>query len=320
MRLRVLSIVAALSAACCFGQTAEPLQGQWVCVTEHAAFSIRDTAEPVVFDGKMWLSNGYYNGNVLTRDLWSSGDGKTWTLVNTATPYDGYSELVAYKGRMWAVKGSVWSSTDGVHWIQECPQTPFGVQGYGELVVFKDRMWQLGGGEDVWSSSDGKQWTCVTEKAPYGKRSAAAVAAFNGRLWLMGGHINAPRVPPEKHYPGFSTFNDVWRSTDGANWECVLEHAPWAPRMWFVAETYKDRLWIIGGFDNVHGANFGDVWYTDDGRAWRQFESPTVFSPRHEPTTYVYKDRLWVVAGNSWPLMNDVWQLVLKDARDAGPK
>jgi hypothetical protein len=88
--------------------------------------------------------------------------------------------------------------------------------------------------------------------------------------------------------------------------------------MWFVAEEYAGRLWIIGGFDNIHGANFGDVWYTQEGREWRRFESPIRFSPRHEPTTYVYKGGLWVVAGNSWPLMNDVWRLVLENAKEAG--
>lgn len=89
--------------------------------------------------------------------------------------------------------------------------------------------------------------------------------------------------------------------------------------MWFVAETYAGRLWVIAGFDNAYSANFGDVCYTKDGREWRQFESPTVFSPRHQPTTYVYKGCLWVVASNSWPLMNDVWQLALERAEVEGP-
>lgn len=292
--------------------TEDPLRGQWVRVTEQAAFSIRDTAEDAVLDGKMWLSNGYYYSNVLTRDLWSSADGKTWTLVSDATPYDGYSEMVVYKGRLWAVKGSVWSSADGVNWTQECPKTPFGVRSYGELVVFQDEMWQLGSGPDVWRSSDGKTWTCVTEKAPYGERAAAAVASFDGKLWLMGGRNNTPRVPPEKHYPQYSTFNDVWCSSDGAQWERVLDQAPWAPRMWFIAQVYTDRLWIIGGFDNVNGGNLGDVWHTRDGKEWQRFDSPVTFSPRHEPTCYVFDGSLWVVAGNSWPLMNDVWRLTVE--------
>jgi hypothetical protein len=47
---------------------------QLVEVTSHASFSPRDTAEGAVFAGKMWLSNGYYHGNVVSRDLWGSSD------------------------------------------------------------------------------------------------------------------------------------------------------------------------------------------------------------------------------------------------------
>ena len=293
---------------------AQPAPG-WVRVTEHAAFSPRDTAEDLVFDGKMWISNGYYHGNVLTRDLWSSTDGVTWTLVNDKTPYDGYSELVVYDNKMWAIKGSVWTSTDGVTWTRVLEKTPFGARGYGEVVVHEGKMWQLGSGRDVWCSTDGVNWTCVAKEAPYDSRSASAVTVFQGKLWVMGGSLGKPNDPPEKGYPSMTTCNDVWCSADGATWTRVLEHAPWAPRMWFVSKVYAGRMWIIGGFDNVHAANFGDVWYTEDGTTWHEFISETKFSPRHEPTVYVYDKSLWVVAGNSWPVTNDVWKLTLPEAK-----
>jgi hypothetical protein len=310
-----LPLAAALlvCAAPASAEDASTVKNQWIRVTEQAAFSIRDTAEDCVFDGKMWLSNGYYYDNVLSRDLWTSTDGKTWTLVNDATPYDGYSEMVVYKGKMWAVKGSVWTSTDGVAWEQVLDKTPFGVRGYGEVVVFRDEMWHIGGGDGIWRSTDGKTWTCALEKAPYGARTASAVVPFQGKLWLMGGRTNATGDPVEKHYPQFTTYNDVWCTADGVNWEQAVAHAPWSPRMWVVGAAYRDRLWIVGGFDNRNGTNLGDVWYTEDGQEWRRFDSPTVFSPRHEPTLYVFDGSLWVVAGNSWPLMNDVWRLTLGD-------
>jgi hypothetical protein len=293
------------------GKKAEPAARGWVKLADKAAFSPRDTAEDLVYDGKMWLSNGYYHGGKLSRDLWSSKDGITWTLVNRDTPYDGYSEMVVFRDKMWAVKGSVWYSTDGVNWTQVLAKTPFGVRGYGELVVHEGKMWQLGSGADVWNSSDGVNWTCVTKEAPYGRRHASAVTVYKGRLWLMGGDIPKPNDPPEKGYPKITTLNDVWSSPDGANWTRVLEHAPWAPRMWFISKVYADKMWIIGGFDNVHHLNFADVWHTEDGATWRELVSETKFSPRHEPTCYVYENSLWVVAGNMWPVLNDVWRLTL---------
>ena len=307
----------ALVVIACGGDAAGAADGSgspgnvWVKLTDKAAFSPRDTAEDLVFDGKMWLSNGYYHGGKLSRDLWSSSDGVTWALVNPSTPYDGYSEMVVYDNKMWAVKGSVWHSTNGVDWTQALARTPFGKRGYGELVVFRGKMWQLGSGRDVWHTADGVNWTRVTKDAPYGARAAPAVAVYKDKLWLMGGRISKPNTPPDKGYKQFTTFNDVWCSTDGANWTRVLEHTPWPARMWFVSKVYADRMWIIGGYDNVNHKNFNGVWYTPDGATWQQFVSQTLFEPRHEPTCYVYRESLWVVAGNTWPVKNDVWRLTL---------
>jgi hypothetical protein len=288
---------------------AEPYAGDWVRVAEHAPFAARDTSEGVVFAGKMWLSNGWLGENRLQRDLWSSTDGITWTLVSTNTPYDGYAEMVVYRGRIWAVKGSVWNSVDGVRWQRVAEKTPFGARGYGELVVHQRALWQLGSGADVWRSRDGVRWDCATTNAAYGPRFASAAASFKGKLWVMGGAIERTNTPPEGLYKKFTTFNDVWCSRDGAEWTRAVEHAPWGPRMWFIPVVYADRLWIIGGFDNVHRANFDDVWWTQDGIQWHRLDTKTKFSPRHESTVYVYRDSLWVVAGNSWPLINDVWKL-----------
>lgn len=289
----------------------EPITADWERVAEHAAFSERDTAEDVVFDGKMWISNAYHVGNKLIRDLWNSADGVTWTMVSDATPYDGYSEMVVYQNKIWAIKGSVWNSADGKTWTQVAEKTPFGVRGYGETVVWRDRIWQLGTGADIWSTADGVTWTREVEAAAYGNRGAAAVAVYQNKLWVMGGRYGKENTPPEKGYKAMTTLNDVWCSEDGKTWTCVTEHAPWAPRHWFIAREYAGKLFIIGGHDNVNSANFGDTWCTEDGRVWRQVVAKSCWTPRHEPTVYVFGGSLWVVGGNMWPLMNDVWRLTL---------
>jgi hypothetical protein len=306
--MRIILILTVMAMSTVAGLTQ---QEGWQCVTEHAAFSPRDTAEDAVFLGKMWISNAYHVGNVLVRDLWNSSDGVTWTKVLDETPYDGYSELAVFQDKLWAVKSSVWNTSDGIHWTKVLDKTPFGTRGYGELVVFNGKLWQLGSGADVWCSSDGVNWTCVCTQAPFGKRYGSAVAVYKGKLWLCGGAVGQASDPPEKHYPSITTYNDVWCSEDGSNWTRVVEHAPWAERMWFIAREYAGRLWIIGGFSNRENKNFAEAWFTTDGVNWELFESERYWSPRHEPTVYVYDGSLWVVAGNSWPLMNDVWKLTL---------
>ena len=96
----------------------------------------------------------------------------------------------------------------------------------------------------------------------------------------------------------------------------MTEHAPWAPRMWSIATAYAGRLWLIGGYDNRNHRNMADVWTTTDGKQWTQFQSPTQFAPRHEVTPYVFEGSLWVVAGNTWPVVNDVWRLTLPGGPD----
>ncbi len=292
------------------------MKAQWECVTKEAAFSPRDTAEDAVFLGKMWLSNGYYHGNVLYRDLYNSTDGISWTQVSDATPYDGYAELIVYKDKLWAIKSSVWNSPDGINWTQVATKTPFGTRGYGELVVHDGKMWQIGSAKDVWNTTDGVNWTKVADDLPYGDRYAAAVAVFGGKMWLMGGSLKQPNDPPEKGYEANTTFNDVWCSEDGVTWTRVAEHASWAPRQWFTARAYAGKLWVIGGYDNVNAANLGDVWCTTDGVNWTEATSENSFSGRHEPTCYVYKGSLWLAAGNSWPVLNDVWRLTLPEGAE----
>jgi len=290
---------------------------RWERVAGPCAFSIRDTAEPAVFQDKMWLSNGYEKVGALVRDLWRSSDGATWFKVLDQTPYDGYSELAVYRDKLWAVKGTVWNSDDGVDWKPVSPRTPFGVRGYGELVVFQDRLWQLGSGKDVWHTADGVTWECAQAEAPYGERYGSAVAVYQDKLWLMGGATNQVSDPPELHYPKYTTHNDVWCSADGTHWTRVIEHAPWAQRQWVVAAAYAGRLWIIGGFSNRRKINFADAWFTRDGREWQTCAAEPIFSPRHEVSPFVYQGRLWVAAGNAWPLTNDVWRLTLSDAAEA---
>ena len=314
LRCWLLLLVASLPAVPAFeALAAKPYAGDWVRVLEHAPFEPRDTSEGVVFKGKMWLSNGWLKdpakGEILKPDLWSSTDGLTWELISTNTPYDGYSEMTVFDGKIWAVKSSVWNSADGVSWKQVLEKTPFGGRGYGELVVHNGKMWQLGSSNDVWQTSDGVNWRCVTTNAAFGPRFATAAVSFKGKLWVMGGATARTNTPPEKLYKQFTTFNDVWASADGISWKCVVPHAPWGPRMWFIPVVYADRLWIIGGFGNLRRENFDEVWWSDDGEIWHSLETKTKFSTRHEATVYVFNNSLWVVAGNSWPLMNDVWKL-----------
>ena len=60
----------------------------------------------------------------------------------------------------------------------------------------------------------------------------------------------------------------VWCSSDGVEWECVSEAAPWAPRGYVRAVTLGDRMFVLGGgsyvFDGDEPGNpSGYIAYND---------------------------------------------------------
>lgn len=176
----------------------------WSLVTSEAAFAPRDGAGALVKDGRMWLIGGWnpldpeHFPEITVNDVWSSADGRAWRNdVPNAAP------------GMWERRHKA---------------------GYA---VFDDALWILGGDlstghmqPDVWRSADGVAWTQVSAQTPWGERVLQMVWVHAGAMWVMGG-----QTLPQFGAPAESViYNDVWRSTDGAQWQRVLEHAPWSPR------------------------------------------------------------------------------------------
>jgi len=282
----------------------------WEQLVETAPFAPRDSAGELVFDNAMWIVGGYLPEVV--GDVWRSADGVNWEQVGNVPDDAGVNVPVnfVYHGRMWISSntGKFYSSTDGATWelVNEHPLWA-GRYGVGSA-VFADRMWALagsGGGlhNDVWSSTDGVTWNLETDHAPWSPRQPfGTVTVHRDRLWVVGGGITS--------YEPFRAYRDVWSSANGRDWELATDQAPWPARVWSCCETYRDRMWLLGGFRaQPTWNNFNDIWYSADGATWQQLETEHVWEPRHELSAYVFNDALWVVAGNMWPLKNDVWRL-----------
>ena len=61
----------------------------------------------------------------------------------------------------------------------------------------------------------------------------------------------------------------MWSSSDGKNWTLVTAHAPWRPRMFLSAVSFRDAIYIIGGHDGQN--QLRDVWASnDEGVTWIQ--------------------------------------------------
>lgn len=317
-----------------FAQTtlAQEPAPDWELITEHAEWQPRDSQGEMALGDKLFLIGGWFDSySEGPRDIWSSTDGAHWERIVEQAPFRhaDLSMSITFKDRIWMMGGwhlgrlddatasnEVWSSADGVNWDCVTDEAAWSARQAAGLTVFNDELWLLGGVQkyyfgtqedlrnDVWRSADGATWECVTEQAPWAPRAYHQVVAHDGKLWVMGGG---------NYLPTYEARNDVWCSSDGKNWECVCESAPWSPRLWFSATVYRGRMWVLGGWSNNPSQNWGDVWHSVDGRTWEKLETKTMWKERHEHSVWVFQDALWVGGGMNPPLCNNVWRLHLPE-------
>jgi len=322
----IIAVAITLGVTVLAQETAAP---DWV-LEGKAAWQARDSQAEWVFKDRLWIGGGWFQSfEEPPRDVWSSGDGKTWSLIEKAAPWL-HSDLpmnITFHDRMWIMGGwhkgrlpghsasnQVWSSADGVKWEQATAEAGWTPRIAAGLVEFRGRMWLLGGTEnyyfgddkslknDVWSSADGKEWKLETANAGWSPRAYHQVAVLNERIYVFGGG---------NYVPAYHAKNDVWSSADGVNWIRETEAAPWSPRLWFSAAVYRDRMWVLGGWSNNPSKNWGDVWHSKDGKAWERLETKTRWKERHEHSVFVFQDKLWIAGGHAQPLSNEVWSLSL---------
>ena len=232
--------------------------------------------EVVYFDHNLWMYGGLrYADRVVQNDIWSSADGASWTRVGEAawSPRARH-RVIAFGEKLWLFGGAdrvtrdfttehmvndVWSSDDGVLWVQRAAEAAFSPREEAKVIAFGDGLLMLGaqGVADVWRSPDGVTWTPLSSDPGYGPRNDFAVAVFAGRLWVYGGWRDTST----------HGLNDIWTSADGVRWTRQTEHAPWGPRSPKTV-VFKDRLWIYSGKHTGAPDNWGgDLWTmtADDG-------------------------------------------------------
>lgn len=201
----------------------------WVEETDSVPWANRATQMTTVFNGSMWLMGGQQlnlNPDVVLppgvayNDVYSSTDGKNWTLVTQNAGWSPRGQMignVVYGGKMWVLGGGtydirtylndVWNSPDGVNWTQVTASAPWAGRQYHDVAVFDNKIWVVAGGTyaseggstDVWYSTDGLNWSNLAG-TPWLMRHAASVWVFQNSLWFGCGSDSA-------------VYNDIWKLT-----------------------------------------------------------------------------------------------------------
>jgi len=253
----------------------------WTCVIPppgiRATYRYGHTC--VVYAGKMWLIGGISADP--GANVWYSTNGTTWTRATANAPWgrrSGHASVV-YGGKIWLIGGfdgtkdlsDVWYSTNATTWTLagHGPWTA-GVDSKA-VVVFDGKIWVIAGNPyyNASYSSDGANWTVASGPFLNSLLGHAAVVC-DRKIWVMGGVM-----PP----PWFQSTNEVWSSSDGANWRQVLAHgrAPWTPRYSFPVVVFDRKMWILGGAYYTGSSTYylNDVWYSqfpaETTAAWKLY-------------------------------------------------
>ncbi len=107
-------------------------------------------------------------------------------------------------------------------------------------------------------------------------------------------------------------------------WKQVTLTGPFAARDGSGALVFKDRMWLLGGWNPGDKAHFpricnNEVWSSRDGLKWNlekpntfldlKFDTTTDWEGRHTAGYVVYRGRMWIIGGdvNQGHYQNDVW-------------
>ncbi len=198
----------------------------------------------------VWFKNALYSigtfeGNIenykFTSSISRTTNMKTWETLDTESnlPKRFFYHPFVFKNKIWIIGGNdgtnkfadIWNSSDGVKWIKQADNLPFGKREHSQFVLFKDKVYMLN--SDVWSSSDGMKWSKVSDKLAKENIFGYAPVVYDNQFWLLG--CNRDGI----------FQSQVLVSKDGKTWS--TQTAPWTARGAATACVFKNKIYMTGG-------------------------------------------------------------------------
>jgi len=254
----------------------------WTQLVDTLPFAPRSDTAIVSYDNHLWLLGGRIGG-VDTNEVWVSAEGLSWSRLPTpgwgarslvsAVVFNDFLCLIGGTNTGSIVEDAVWLTADGRTWQEPAQALPWTPREDAFVVSFKGSWWLIGGKEpgspywqesmrDIWRSDDLKNWELVTPDAAPLEDYVLQAVATDTALWLMASDSRD------------ATVETLWRSEDGVNWEEMRPEAPWTARESVRFAGFKDKLWVVGGYDPTKMLEqpklHHDVYTTVDGTTWDQ--------------------------------------------------
>jgi hypothetical protein len=261
--------------------------------------------------------------STLWADVWASEDeGVTWTQLMTGQepgmwPARAYFQAVVKDDAVYVIGGQDFGLQENPY----CalldqglkPPPGLGIDPDAPCPPFLPTSQFF---NDVWRSTDGVTWEQLTADAPWEGRAGLSAAVLGDDIYVFGGSKNDDTAIIGPSGPQREYFNDVWRSSDGVEWEQVTEEAPWEPRAGAATVVQGDRLFLLGGeygftcdpLPDCTPPYFNDVWSTTDGATWELVTDAAGWSPRPGHACEPMGDQIVCFGGFGLQVNpNDVW-------------
>ena len=261
--------------------------------------------------------------STLWADVWASEDeGATWTQLMTGQepgmwPARAYFQAVVKDDAVYVIGGQDFGLQENPYCeLLDQGLTPppgLGIDPDAPCPEFLPTSQFF---NDVWRSTDGVTWEQMTAAAPWEGRAGLSAAALGDYIYVFGGSKNDDSSIIGPSGPQREYFNDVWRSTDGVEWEEMTDEAPWEPRAGAATVVQGDRLLLLGGeagfvcdpLPDCVPPYFNDVWGTTDGVTWNLVTESAGWSPRPGHACEPMGDQIVCFGGFGLEVNpNDMW-------------
>jgi hypothetical protein len=274
----------------------------WTQVVADAPWSDRAGLRAVELGGRLLVMGGRTpnassipGDSTIHADVWASDDGgATWTQLVVGDepgmwPARAYFQAVVKDDAVYVIGGQDFGLQENPFCalLEQGLEPPPGL-GIDPDAPCPELLPTSQFFDDVWRSTDGVTWEQMTDDAPWEPRAGLSAAVLGDDIYVLAGSKNDDSAIVGAGGPARIYFNDVWRSTDGAEWEQVTDAAPWEPRAGGATVVKGDRLYLLGGEDgftceplpDCEPPYFNDVWSTTDGAEWEQVTEAAGWSPR----------------------------------------
>lgn len=306
--------------------------GTWRMFPNTDSWSGRDGAGLLFFKGELYMLGGWEYGPV-TSMVWKTRDLEHWEFV-TEAPWAGRhgAAWLVHGDRMWVIGGEllddVWSSADGLNWVQEAEHAPFGERYTpnaasidGWIVVYAGQAWgpvpwcnqrpdcYAIAPRDVWRSRDGRQWERIVETAPWeGRGLIHGSVVHDGEIYLIGGGLKV--APPNARYQETAVeYSDIWSSRDGIRWTRRLETFAFPARTHFSVVHTPKGCFVSDGSVGTQGNLSNDLFHAPNCVNFAQVPDTPPLQNRHASGLADFNGSLVIMGGpDTFAPGTAIWQ------------